>query len=775
MRFGIRHKLSLAIGAVAAMAVVSSLISFGFFHQVRGSLGMVTEHSLPAVTAALTLSAQSADLAAAAPSLAYAANDKDRARAFAQLQSKLSQINATMQQVRSGRPSAAILQQVERAEADLSGAMQKINAAVQKRLVLAGKREALTQKLTDDHANFLYLAQPAADQAVTDMKSEFDLVSDGTGQDVHQWIKGIVNTQFANAQAMLDLTAKVNLYVGVVAVAAQAAAPEMIQLMQSDNSNTATEIQSDLDTVQAKNPNKEIAKVVKSITGIGDGDNGLFQARLDELDAARQGEAALTESRAAAGRLMSAVDHLVAEARGQSEDSAGASVTAIRIAQTSMAVIAALCLISAAIIGWLYVGRRVIDPIAATTEIMGRLARRDWEAEVSGVERVDEIGDMARAVQVFKEQGQEAARLQAQIETDRSKFETERKMQENLLQTAVGEIVTSASAGDLSRRIDSEGIQGVMQRLGSDMNQLLQTVDQALDDLGAMLRRMADGDFVYRIDGVYQGVFAKLIEDANQVSGQLAKTLRSLAGSATLVRDAAAEMSTGSQDLAQRTEAQAAALEEAAASMQEITSTVRQNAENAETASRLAEAARATADMGGSVVRDTVGAMTEIEAEASRITDIVGLIDEIAFQTNLLALNASVEAARAGEAGKGFAVVAQEVRSLAQRSANASKDIKELIQTSNAKVRHGAELVQKAGGTLDEIVVSVKKVADIVADISSASREQAISLDEVNRAVANMDEMTQRNGALVEQTTASAQAMAEQADQLHELVSRFRI
>ncbi|MFC3674876.1 methyl-accepting chemotaxis protein [Ferrovibrio xuzhouensis] len=775
MRFGIRHKLSLAIGIVAAMAVASSLISFGFFRQVRGSLGMVTEHSMPAVTAALTLAAQSADLAAAAPTLANAVDDKTRAAAYGQLQSRLSRIDATMQQVRSGQPSAAVLGEVETAEAELSGGMQKINAAVQKRLALAGKREALTRKLTDDHANFLYLAQPAAEQAVSDMKSEFGLVAPGMGQNVQQWIGSIVNTQFANVQAMLDLTAKVNLYVGVVAVAAQAAAPEMIQLMQSDNQNTASEIQSDLDTVQAKNPNKEIAGVVGGITGIGDGKDGLFETRLQELAAARQGEAALAESRSAAGRLLAAVDRLVAEARSQSVDSADASVAAIRIAQTSMAVIAALCLVAAGIIGWLYVGRRVIDPIAATTEIMGRLARRDWGAQVSGIERPDEIGDMARAVQVFKEQGQEADRLQVQIETDRSSFEAERKVQEDLLQTSVGGIVASASAGDLGRRIDSQSIQGVMRRLGSDMNQLLETVEQALGDLGVMLGRMADGDFIYRIDGAYQGVFAQLIDNANQVSSQLAETLRRLAASATLVRDAAAEMSAGSQDLAQRTEAQAAALEEAAASMQEITSTVRQNAESAERASRLAEAARSTADMGGSVVRETVSAMVEIEAEAGRIADIVGLIDEIAFQTNLLALNASVEAARAGEAGKGFAVVAQEVRSLAQRSAEASHDIKQRIQNSNAKVRHGGDLVQKAGGTLDEIVVSVKKVADIVAEISLASREQAVSLDEVNRAVANMDEMTQRNGALVEQTTASAQAMAGQADELHGLVSQFRI
>lgn len=209
--------------------------------------------------------------------------------------------------------------------------------------------------------------------------------------------------------------------------------------------------------------------------------------------------------------------------------------------------------------------------------------------------------------------------------------------------------------------------------------------------------------------------------------------------------------------------------------MHEITSTVKQNAGNAEVATRLAEKARNTANQGGTVAQDAVRAMADIEQAAQKISDIVGLIDEIAFQTNLLALNASVEAARAGEAGKGFAVVAQEVRALAQRSANASKDIKLLIQSSNTKVSSGAELVQKAGSALEEIMTSVKKVADIVLEISAASGEQATGLDEVSRAVSNMDEMTQRNGALVEETTASAQALAQQADQLHELVVQFKV
>jgi methyl-accepting chemotaxis protein len=206
----------------------------------------------------------------------------------------------------------------------------------------------------------------------------------------------------------------------------------------------------------------------------------------------------------------------------------------------------------------------------------------------------------------------------------------------------------------------------------------------------------------------------------------------------------------------------------------EITATVRQNADNAQAASQLATAARDTAEKGGAVVADAVTAVTQIEESAQKISDIVGLIDEIAFQTNLLALNASVEAARAGEAGKGFAVVAQEVRALAQRSANASKDIKALISASNAQVKTGATLVNQTGSSLTEIVNAVKKVTDIVAEIAAASREQATGLDQINTAVASMDETTQRNGALVEQTSASAQALANQGREIAALVGFFK-
>jgi methyl-accepting chemotaxis protein len=446
----------------------------------------------------------------------------------------------------------------------------------------------------------------------------------------------------------------------------------------------------------------------------------------------------------------------------------------ITVTLTTISVMAPLALV-AALIAAMLIGRAIRRPILDLTETMGALSTGNYAAVVNGLERGDEIGRMAKAVQVFKENGQENERLRQQVEKDREQRDRDRAAQEAELDRSVGMVVQAAVAGDLTKRIDTASLQGVMRKLGDGINSLVGSVATAIDEVGRVLAAMAGGDLTRRVEGHYDGVFATLKDNVNTTNEKLAGTVQGIAEAASAVNEASSEISTGSQDLASRTESQAASIEETAASMHEITTTVKQNADNAQAANQLAVAARDTAEKGGSVVSDAVTAVTQIEQSAQKISDIVGLIDEIAFQTNLLALNASVEAARAGEAGKGFAVVAQEVRALAQRSANASKDIKALITASNAQVKTGATLVNQTGSSLTEIVTAIKKVSDIVAEIAAASREQATGLEQVNTAVGSMDEMTQRNGALVEQTSASAQALSGQAKELTRLVAFFRL
>ncbi|WP_185973567.1 methyl-accepting chemotaxis protein [Ferrovibrio terrae] len=478
-------------------------------------------------------------------------------------------------------------------------------------------------------------------------------------------------------------------------------------------------------------------------------------------------------SQAAVGGIERA--NALAETRSRELDQDETAMhTNLGVTLTTIGVIAPIALV-AALLAAMLIGRSIRRPVLALTDSMGVISTGDYAAAVPGLERGDEIGRMAKAVQVFKENGQENERLRQQVETEREQRERDRAAQEAELDRSVGMVVQAAVAGDLGKRIETASLEGVMRKLGDGINSLVSSVSTAIDEVGHVLAAMAGGDLTRRVDGQYQGVFAELKDNVNASSAKLAGTVKGIADAAAAVNEASSEISTGSQDLAQRTESQAASIEETAASMHEITTTVKQNADNAQAANQLAVAARDTAEKGGGVVNDAVGAVTRIEESAKKISDIVGLIDEIAFQTNLLALNASVEAARAGEAGKGFAVVAQEVRALAQRSADASREIKSLITESNAQVKTGASLVNQTGSSLTEIVTAIKKVSDIVAEIAAASREQATGLDQINTAVGSMDEMTQRNGALVEETSASAQALAGQAKELTRLVAFFRV
>ena len=336
-------------------------------------------------------------------------------------------------------------------------------------------------------------------------------------------------------------------------------------------------------------------------------------------------------------------------------------------------------------------------------------------------------------------------------------------------------MVEAASAGDFTRQVDESGKEGFFKNLSQGLNKLSSTVEVALNDILRMLGAMARGDLSERITRDYQGSFGQLKDDANTTADKLTQVIGNIRASSSAITAAANEIAQGNADLSQRTEEQASSLEETASSMEEMTSAVKQSAENAQEANTLASTAQDKARRGGEVVTRAVSAMQEINAASKKISDIIGVIDEIAFQTNLLALNAAVEAARAGEQGRGFAVVAGEVRNLAQRSAGAAKEIKELIRDSVSKVEDGAKLVNESGETLNDIVASVEKVSSMMREISDAAQEQTSGIEQVNTAVTQMDEMTQQNAALVEEASAAGEAMAEQARSMNEQVSFFSI
>jgi methyl-accepting chemotaxis protein len=397
------------------------------------------------------------------------------------------------------------------------------------------------------------------------------------------------------------------------------------------------------------------------------------------------------------------------------------------------------------------VSRHVTGPLRGIQGAMLKLAGGDFEVVLPGLHRKDEIGAVANAVERFKVLAVDKARNEADAAMARQQEEAEQHAQ-----AARAEADAQAKVAAERAKVSEEQA-------------------HAFRTLGAALGKLADGDFTIRLDDDIPDTYKQIKDDFNLAIGRLHETIQAVADSTREVGNAAGEISTATTDLSQRVEEQAASLEETSASMEEISATVKTNAQNAQQANTLTNSTRGVADRGGKVVAEAVTAMARIEESSRQISDIITVIDEIARQTNLLALNAAVEAARAGDAGRGFAVVASEVRSLAQRSSEAAKNITDLIAKSSDRVQEGVGLVNRAGTALSEIVDSIKQVADIVASIAAASAEQSTGLEQINKALTDMDEMTQRNSALVEENSATAKTLEHQSQDMQERIATFRL
>jgi len=342
-------------------------------------------------------------------------------------------------------------------------------------------------------------------------------------------------------------------------------------------------------------------------------------------------------------------------------------------------------------------------------------------------------------------------------------------------QEQIENLIGAATNGDLSVRIDASRYQGFSKSIGEGVNGLMDAIVTPIDEAMSVVKALAKGDLSLSMSGDYHGQFAELSGAINDSMNNLRSMVEEIRSASNNVFSAAREIAQGNDDLSQRTESQASSLEETASAMEQLTSTVQANAKSATEATEKANGVMTKASNGGEVVKNAVSAMDEITRSSKKIADIIGVIDEIAFQTNLLALNAAVEAARAGEQGRGFAVVAAEVRNLAQRSASAAKEIKELINDSVDAVQKGTRLVDDTGHTFDELVAAVQEVVAMVSSIDDASREQSSGITEVGKAVSQMDEMTQQNAALVEEASASSKSMEEQAQSLLQQISFFRL
>jgi methyl-accepting chemotaxis protein len=583
-------------------------------------------------------------------------------------------------------------------------------------------------------------------QLADDLNFQLVMKGEDAANRTSKVVKGLVSKQIAALRNALETAAQVHLLTSLISEAAASKDAALIVPIQ-DRFKAAA------DLLARSSKGLDDAKLktnVASLVAFGIGPKSAIALHRQELEAEAVAARMVKENAALQGALNKAVSSVVAESEADMNHSSTALMQDLARNRTTLLVVALMSLLFAAGIGVFYVQRSVVRRLTSIGEAMHRLSAGETDLNVPAVKDRDEIGRMARAVLIFRDAALGKERLEREAEEQRRLSEEARRLADAQIEAE------RRKAAEVQARVAEEQA-------------------QALGRLGEGIKKLASGDLTVSLDQGFSADYREIRDDFNAAVARLSATVRSISAASREVASATAEIATSTTDLSQRTEEQAASLEETTASMQQIDEIVKRNADTAQQANASAAATCDVAAKSGEVVANAVDAMARIEESSRKIADIIGVIDEIARQTNLLALNAAVEAARAGEAGRGFAVVASEVRSLAQRSAQAAKDIKELITASGGQVNDGVALVHRAGEALHEIVGSIRTVADLVSGIASASAEQASGVAQINKALTQMDEMTQQNSALVEENAATAKTLEQQAPAMDEQIAFFRL
>ncbi len=735
---GIGTRLVLAFALMAALTALAGGASSWFALEGSRIASGLGSRSLPTVSASLTFAQRSAVLAAAAPSLVL---QKDAAALDAEsgkLAVLIGEQTSRLAQLRALADTPDTVDRIAHMSEALAAQIDAVKAIVARRIAISGQ---IDQAVADTLSAFQDLndfARPITEATQGDVDHLLSDMTSSNPATAAQATKHLTEVAMPQLRALTGIQANGNLVNGMLAAAAHAPDGDAYNDIRQQYNWGELYLNKAVKAYGEGQDGERLAKLSASLLAAGSGKDNIFALRDARSALDTDSAAALAAMLKIATGLATEVGQLVEHEKSAAGAAVDASAGATRQSLVVNAVSSGIVVLTAVLIGWLYVGRVVIRRLDRLAAGMGRLAAGERGVAVDTAGR-DEISAMAAAVQVFKttmirgdELAADAARHAAERATARAAADAERA------ETA---------------RLQSAVVEG----------------------LAAGLSRLAEGDLTHTLSTPFSADYESLRRDFNAAVSQLKSAMGHIVANADAIRGGTGEISSAADDLSRRTEQQAASLEETAAALGEITNRVRQSAEGAEQARGVVGAARADAERSGQVVRRAVEAMTGIETSSGQIGQIVGVIDEIAFQTNLLALNAGVEAARAGDAGRGFAVVASEVRALAQRSAEAAKEIKGLIAASQGHVGQGVDLVAQTGRALERIVGQVAEIDGIVRTIAASAKEQAASLGEVNAAVNQMDQVTQQNAAMVEETTAASHNLAEEAAELSRLTERFSV
>ncbi|WP_324134605.1 methyl-accepting chemotaxis protein [Bosea sp. (in: a-proteobacteria)] len=771
LRIGIAARIYAAVGLMTALTIVASAVAWLSFGRVDKTVQEMAGQKMPMVELALELS-QAATLSTA---LAPRFMDVENVQQRAALTSELDRIEARQFDLirRIGALSGLDMKATQQAVDELSRTINEINDLTGARMRNAAAMNGLLENLGKAGRVFSGVVGSEADEARFNVTMGIESIKGLSGEQLDAAMKTLNDRDFPVFDFARKLEAQVNEMMGMLRETAQIPDKARLDIARERFKATAMRIRMELQAAEAASSNPFRGQVVEAVIAMGEGRSGIVEMR--ERDLTTLGEIATTLKTvdSAAATLRGQVDKLVEGARGEAVAASASTASLIQQSEMWLGAIGIGSLLIALSLSLFYVRPAIIGRLNRLWAATRAIADGALETVVD-TRGNDEISDISKSVLLFRDNAVALRAAEAAKVEDDARAQEQRREMMAELGDAFGEVVAAAAAGDFSRRVQANFTDAELNALAGSVNELLETVQGGLSETCDVLAELSAGHLSTRIEGMYQGAFAELKNGTNALAEEFESTLAKLSETVAAVRSATTEILDGVTDLAERTSEESNAVSMATNQLGAFAGTVKKTASEAAQATGMAEGAESQAQQGEKVVASALEAMQRIRTSSDKISEVIAMIDEIAFQTNLLALNAAVEAARAGDSGRGFAVVATEVRSLAKRSADASNDVKKLVEAAHGDVKVGVGLVEETAQMFEAIVSSVNDLTGLMNGISQTAKNQASDVSAINTEIDGIGSMAHQNAALVEETNAALALTDEQTRALSDHIARFR-
>ncbi len=770
LRIGIAPRIYAALGVMTALTIVSSSVAWFSYDSVDKTVEDLVSQKMPVVELALELSQAATQSTALAARFSEVSTLQQRATLTGDLdgvearQLDLLRRIAEQGKVDKSKPQAAI--------DELARQINDINDLTGERLRNAADTATALTALSKARDGFSAMADFETSDAQFNVKMNITSAAQLSGSEFDAALSKVLDKDLSSLQTAQALQLQISETVGLLREISQVDSTEKLEIAKSRLKAQLGQVRGLLAAADMLQANPARGQAVNAVTDLGEGAGGLVAIRERDLATQAAIVAGLKNLDQAADKVRREVGELVSSARGGAIAGRDSTKAMIERSEYTLAAIGIASLLVALALSFLFVRPMIIGRLNRLWAATKAIADGALETVVD-TKGNDEISDISKSVLLFRDNAValRAAEL-AKVEDEARAQEQRREMMRELGE-AFGVVVAAAAAGDFTQRVAAQFADAELNALAGSVNTLLETVQTGLSETCDVLAELSAGHLSTRIEGLYQGAFAELKDGTNMLANEFESTLARLAETVSAVRSATSEILDGVTDLAERTSEESNAVSMATNQLGAFAGTVKKTASEAAQATGMAQGAEERAQQGEKVVASALEAMQRIRQSSSKISEVIAMIDEIAFQTNLLALNAAVEAARAGDAGKGFAVVATEVRSLAKRSADASNDVKKLVEAAHGDVKVGVGLVEETSAMFGAIVSSVNELTGLMNGISQTARNQASDVSAINTEIDGIGTMAHQNAALVEETNAALALTDEQTRALTEHIGRF--